>query len=95
MDFKPNKIEKYLKIIEDTIISQPDDIQIQMNGFVASVGCQIIGYQERCIELYKKYLDQINIDYGDTSCKLMDTEKHITSTVNRNRVGVVRKSCRC
>lgn len=93
-EFNKEKILSYLKVVEETIHSQDNWVKYAMNNFVIAVGISYFPLHQEAILTAKK-IGKVNVDMGETSCKIRHALSYIQKAVDKNRLGFKRKNVRC
>ena len=88
------ELKKLLTRVGKTIKSQPDPVREAMNGFVISVGSYVKPLSDLAIQTAEK-IGVIEVDQGDTSCKVPFAPDYIKKIEARGSIGKKRKSARC
>jgi hypothetical protein len=65
-----------------------------MNGFVIAVGCYIVSLSVKAKAISKKIGD-VEVNLGDTACKVPNATAYIDKAIKANRLGKKRKDPRC
>ena len=65
-----------------------------MNGFVIAVGCHSIPLNKKAREVAKA-VGKVDVDVGDTACKVPFAPDYIDKVVKSGRLGKKRKKIRC
>jgi hypothetical protein len=87
-------VEKLLQRVEKSIAIAPDRVRYSMNGFVIAVGASVKPLIAKAKATAKK-LGKVEVDMGDTACKVPPALDTIQKIESMGRVGVKRKTCRC
>ena len=88
------ELKQLLKRVEKEIHNSEDRTRYCMNGFVISVG----GYVKPLSELAKataQRIGRVQVDVGDTSCKVPFALDYINKMEAKGLVGKKRKSTKC
>ena len=88
------EIESLLKLIENKIDKSPERVKYTMNGFVISVG----GYVKPLAGKAKataKTIGKVEVDMGDTSCKVPLATEYIAKVEKSGRAFKKRKTIKC
>lgn len=93
-DLDPGKIVSLLVRIEKTIHRSPNRVRYAMNGFVIAVGCYVTSLSERARATARE-IGKVEVDMGDTSCKVPFAPEYIDKVVKMGRLGKKRKTARC
>lgn len=87
-------IKMLLGRVEKTIGSATDRERYVMNGFVICVGCYVAPLTEQAVKTAKK-IGVVEVDMGDTSCKVPSAVEYIDKVKKRGAIGKKRKMARC
>lgn len=88
------EIKQLLKRIEKTIHEVPDRVRYWMNNFVISVGCFVAPLSGTALKTAEK-IGKVEVDMGDTACKVPDAVPYIQKVEKRGTIGKKRKAARC
>lgn len=88
------EIKGLLKQIEKEIDDAPGRVRYTMNGFVIAVGSYVEGLLKEAKATAKK-IGKVEVDMGETSCKVPLATEYIVKVEKMGRVGKKRKSARC
>jgi 3-methyladenine DNA glycosylase AlkD len=88
------ELKKLVARVEKTIHDQPDAVRYGMNGFVICVGCYVRSLTDVATETGER-MGRIEVDMGDTACKVPHAPEYIRKVVKRGTVGNKRKTARC
>lgn len=80
--------------VAKTIQSAPDDVRYAMNGFVIACGTYIAPLGDKAIATARK-IGRVEVDMGDTACKVPDAETYILKSRRGAAVAPKRKTMRC
>ena len=89
-----DEIEQLLARVESEIDDVTDRVRYTMNGFVISVG----GYSKPLLKQAKataKKLGKVEVNMGDTACKVPLASEYIAKMEKANRIGKKRKTIKC
>src|SRR5690606_39326827 len=89
-----DEIEELLGEIEQTIHTSPNRIRYAMNSFVIAVGAYVAPLLAR-VKAAAKKIGKVDVDMGDTSCKLAPMLASIEKIEQMGRVGKKRKTLKC
>jgi 3-methyladenine DNA glycosylase AlkD len=92
LDF--DALSKLLERVRKTIHQSPNRVRSAMNGFVISCG----GYLQPLTAQAQKAAKEIGVvevDMGDTSCKVPFAPEYIEKMHARGQLGKKKKTCRC
>lgn len=77
-----------------TMPTADDDIRYAMNGFVISCGTYVAALGDQAIAAARK-VGRVEIDMGETDCKVPDAESYIIKSRRGAAVAPKRKTMRC
>lgn len=80
--------------VRTTIHSQPDRVRYKMNGFVIALGSYVTALTDEAISAGKE-IGVVEVDMGNTSCKVPSAPEYILKVVEKGRAGKKRKTARC
>ena len=89
-----DELKGLLARVQDTIHAQPDRVRYVMNGFVIAVGSYVKGLAALAIRTGKA-VGTIEVDMGNTACKVPFAPDYIQMVKDRGAVGKKRKTARC
>lgn len=89
-----DEIELLLQQIASRIHKAPNRVRYAMNGFVIAVGCFIKPLNVLAKSVAKR-IGQVEVDVGDTHCKVPDAGSYIAKVESAGRLGKKRKTVRC
>ena len=87
-------LRKLLARVETEIHSAPNRARYTMLGFVISVGCYVKPLTAEALAVGKR-IGKVEIDMGDTSCKVPGVAEYIAKVKARGSLGKKRKSVKC
>ena len=87
-------IEKLFEKIEKEIHSVENRVRFCMNGFVIAVGCYVAPLSNKAKATAKK-IGLVEVNMGDTACRVPDAITYIDKVVNMGRLGKKKKEARC
>ena len=87
-------IEKLLARVAKTIHGAPNDVRYAMNGFVIAVGCHVKPLSAKAQAVAER-IGKVEVDMGDTACKVPGASDYIKKVIAMGRQGVKRKTIRC
>lgn len=93
-EFDRKEIAGLLKRIEKEIKSVDSRVRYTMNGFVLAVGAYYAPLLKQAKATAKKN-GKVEVDMGDTACKVPDALPYIEKIESMNRIGKKRKTIRC
>jgi hypothetical protein len=85
---------KLLDRVAKTIHRAPDDLRYTMNTFVIMVGTYVAPLGDKAITTARK-LGPVEVDMGDTECKVPEAESYILKCRRGAAVAPKRKTMRC
>ena len=88
------EIEELLKAVENNIDLAGNRVKYVMNGFVISVGSYVKPMLSRAKATAKR-IGVVEVNVGDTSCKVPLATEYIGKVEKANRVGRKRKTAKC
>ena len=88
------KLGALLERVTKTIHAQPDRVRQQMNYFVIAVGTYVGPLAERALAAARK-IGKVEVDVGDTDCKIPEAEAYIMKSRRGAPVAAKRKTLRC
>ena len=77
-----------------TMKQSQNRVRYAMNGFVISVGTYVAPLADQAIETARK-IGAVEVDMGDTECKIPDAESYIVKSRRGAAVAPKRKTTRC
>lgn len=93
-DLDLDEIRTLLDRIARTIRDQPGRVRYAMNNFVISVGTYVAPLLDAALATAKR-LGKVDVDMGETECKIPDATEYIEKVRRMGRVGKKRKTVRC
>lgn len=88
------EIDVLLGRVRDEIDGAPNRVRYAMNGFVIAVGCYVAALTAKA-KSTAKALGAVEVDMGDTSCRVPDARATIAKVEGAGRVGKKRKHAGC
>lgn len=88
------EIKGLLKRVETDIAAAPNRVKYCMNGFVISVGAYVASLNKAAKATAKK-LGKVDVDVGDTACKVPLALDYIEKIEKAGKAGKKRKTIRC
>jgi len=88
------ELKKLLTRVGKTIKSQPDPVREAMNGFVIAAGCYVQALTDLAVKTAEK-IGPIEVDQGDTSCKVPWAPDYIQKAKDRGTLGKKKKTVKC
>jgi 3-methyladenine DNA glycosylase AlkD len=89
-----DEIRGLLKRVGKTIHAQGDRVRYAMNCFVISVGCYVAPLTALAEETARA-IGKVEVDMGETACKVPDALAYIDKVRQRGTIGKKRKSAKC
>lgn len=93
-DLDLKEIEGLLKKVEQEIGKSPERVKYTMNGFVIAVGGYVKRLNKKAKAVAKK-LGKVEVDMGDTSCKVPVALEYIEKMETSGRAFKKRKTIKC
>ena len=81
------------RVVRD-VHTAPNGVRYAMNGFVISVGGYVTSLTKKAIAAGRK-IGVVEVDVGETSCKVPFIVEYVQKMVKRGNVGKKRKTARC
>jgi 3-methyladenine DNA glycosylase AlkD len=88
------EIDQLLTQIEKNIHSAPNYVRYVMNGFVIAVGTYVKPLLKRA-KAVAKAIGAVEVDMGDTACKVPLATEYIAKVEDAGKVGKKRKTNKC
>jgi len=88
------ELKQLLKRVEKTIHSGPDRVRYVMNNFVISLAAYVKPLFDLALKTAEK-IGRVEVDVGDTSCKVPYAPDYIRKIEQRGSVGKKRKTIKC
>ena len=88
------EIKSLLKQIQKEIHQASNRVRYTMNGFVISVGCYVLPLQKQAKATAKR-LGNVEVDVGNTACKVPLATQYIDKVIGSGRAGKKRKTIKC
>jgi 3-methyladenine DNA glycosylase AlkD len=89
-----DEIKGLLAMVVKTIHDAPNKVRYVMNAFVISVGSYVKPLLKEAKQAAKT-IGKVDVDMGDTACKVPDATAYIAKIESMGRVGKKRKTMRC
>lgn len=93
-DLDLEEIESLLDQIAEKIHSSPNKVRYTMNGFVIAVGSYVKPLLEKA-KATAKAIGTVDVDMGETACKVPLATEYIAKVERLGRVGKKRKTIKC
>lgn len=88
------ELKGLLARVQGSIHAQPDRVRYVMNGFVIAVGSYVKGLTALAVRTGKA-VGTVEVDMGNTACKVPSAPDYIQMVKDRGTVGKKRKTTRC
>ncbi|MFJ5762705.1 DNA alkylation repair protein [Neobacillus sp. NPDC093182] len=88
------EISDLLNQVKNNVHGERNRVRYVMNGFVISVGAYVTELSEEAKEV-AAYIGKVQVDVGNTACKVPLAAEYIKKIEVKNRVGLKRKTCIC
>lgn len=88
------EIQTLLSRIPKALPKAENRVRNAMNAFVLAVGCYVAPLTENA-KTTAKAIGKVQVDMGNTACKVPDALKYIEKAEGMGRVGVKRKTAMC
>lgn len=88
------EIKSLLNQVKETIHSERNRVRYVMNSFVISVGSYVSELSTEAKGV-ADFIGKINVNVGNTACKVPLAKDYIHKVEVKNRVGLKRKTCIC
>lgn len=93
-DLNLKEIEELLQQVENEIETAPNRVRYTMNGFVIGVGTYVKPLLKQAKQVAKK-IGKVEVDLGETACKVPLATDYIAKVEKMKRVGKKRKTIKC
>lgn len=93
-DLDLDEIRSLLDSVKRSIDDAPNRVRYCMNGFVISVGSYVTPLLKEAQDV-ARHIGPVQVDVGNTACKVPLATEYIDKIVNMGRVGQKRKSTKC
>jgi 3-methyladenine DNA glycosylase AlkD len=93
-ELDPAELEKLLNRVQKEIHAAPNRVRYVMNGFVIAVGCYVPALAPKA-KAVAKAIGEVEVDMGETACKVPDALEYIAKVEKAGRQGKKRKSAMC
>jgi 3-methyladenine DNA glycosylase AlkD len=93
-DLDLRTLDKLIKRVIKEIHSAPNRVRYVMNTFLISVGASVPALTDTAVEAARK-IGPVEVDMGDTSCKVPAAEDYILKIKKAGKLGKKRKTARC
>jgi 3-methyladenine DNA glycosylase AlkD len=89
-----SEIRELLNQVKNNIHGERNRVRYVMNGFVISVGAYVTELSEEAKQV-AEYIGKVEVNVGNTACKVPLATDYIKKIEVKNRVGLKRKTCIC
>jgi 3-methyladenine DNA glycosylase AlkD len=89
-----DELTQLLERVQETIHEQPNRVRGAMNSFVIAVGCYVQPLSKRALQAAKA-IGVVEVDMGDTACKVPYAPDYIKKVDDRGAIGKKRKTAKC
>ena len=93
-DLDMDEIVSLLDKVADEVHTSPNRVRYTMNGFVIAVGSYVRPLARHAKAIAKK-IGRVEVEMGETSCKVPLASEYIKKVESLGRVGKKRKSIKC
>jgi 3-methyladenine DNA glycosylase AlkD len=87
-------LKQLLQRVGKTIHDHPDRVRYAMNGFVIAAGSYVPALTELALKVAEQ-IGRVEVDMGDTSCKVPSAPEYIRKVRQRGAIGKKRKTAKC
>jgi hypothetical protein len=87
-------LRRLLERVATTVHDQPNRVRYKMVGFVIALGTYVRELSDEALRAGEQ-IGRVNVDMGNTSCKVPFAPDYIRKVASMGRVGKKRKSVRC
>ena len=87
-------LESLIERVTKTIHEAPDRVRYVMNGFVIAAGGGVVPLKDKAIKAGKA-IGKVNVNMGDTACKVPDIVGYIQKMEDKGVIGKKRKTAKC
>ncbi len=88
------RIKQLLERVRKTIHQHPNRLGYAMNAFVIAVGCAVKPLSDAAMAVGEE-IGEVEVDMGDTSCKVPYAPEYIKKVKDRGTLGKKRKTAKC
>jgi 3-methyladenine DNA glycosylase AlkD len=88
------ELKQLLDRVRRKVHQAPNRVRYSMNSFAIAVGSYVKALTDHAIQTAEKIGD-VNVNMGNTSCKVPDAAEYIRKVQNRGTIGKKRKSVKC
>jgi 3-methyladenine DNA glycosylase AlkD len=89
-----DRLKKLLSHVAKSIHQAPSDVRYMMNNFVIALGTYVAPVSELALKTAEK-IGRVEVDMGDTACKVPFAPDYIRKVKARGTVGKKRKTVKC
>ncbi len=87
-------LQEYMNRVPNEVESAANRVRYTMNGYIIGVGCYVKALNPKAKTIAKK-LGKVEVDVGDTSCKVPNALEYILKVEKMGRLGKKRKTAMC
>lgn len=87
-------LEKMMARVAKSIHKAPNRVRYAMNRFIIAVGAHVVPLTDKAVETAHK-IGKVNVDMGDTCCKVPDATEYIAKVARAKKIGRKRATARC
>ncbi len=87
-------LEKLMARVAKSIHKSPNRVRLAMNRFIIAVGSCVVPLTDKAVETAHK-IGKVNVDMGDTCCKVPDAAEYIAKVAKAKKIGRKRSTARC
>ena len=88
------ELKALLQRVQNGIHQQPNRVRYTMNSFVIHTGCHVQSLTASALQTGAA-IGVVDVDMGDTSCKLPDVAEYIRKAEKRCAIGKKKKTVKC
>ncbi|MDC0230511.1 DNA alkylation repair protein [Aureispira] len=78
----------------NTVHDAKNRVSMSMNAYIIAIGSNIASLTDKAMILAKK-IGVVDVNMGDTACKVPLAKTYIQKVIDKNRIGRKRKTARC
>ena len=86
--------DKLLDRAANKVHDAKNRVSMSMNAFIIAIGSNVSSLTDKAMKLAAN-IGKVEVNMGDTACKVPLAETYIQKVIDKNRVGKKRKTCRC
>jgi 3-methyladenine DNA glycosylase AlkD len=88
------EMKRLLRRVSKQIRTAPNRVRYAMNGFMIATGTYVRPLTDEALAIAKG-MGTVEVDMGDTACKVPDAAAYIEKVRQRGRIGKKRRTVRC